>query len=127
MGFNDGNLQFMASVKELAPEIRVFWDRNGTNVTQDINVARQHGFEAMVLERRLVTAERVRAIQSAGLEAGAWTVNDAAEMRRLLDLGIDRIYTDYPRQLLEIKRERAKQPAHGKSHAEQPRPVDPAL
>jgi glycerophosphoryl diester phosphodiesterase len=106
-GFNDGNLQYVAKVKELAPEIVVFWDRNRTNITQDLKIAQQHGFEGFVLERALVTPERVREIQAAGLEAGAWTVNDEAQMKRFLAYGIDRIYTDHPRRLLEIKRQRS--------------------
>lgn len=107
VGFNDGNLQYLAKVKEMCPKLTVFWDRNRTNMHEDIRLARQHGFEALVLHCGLVNGERVRAIHAAGLEAGAWTVNDEAEMKRFLDLGIDRIYTDYPGRLLAIKRERA--------------------
>lgn len=34
-----------------------------------------------------------------GLEVLPWTVNDPAEWRRLIDLGIRSIITDYPRKL----------------------------
>ena len=50
-----------------------------------------------------VTKERVAKIRAAGLEPGAWTVNNPALMQRLLGLGIERIYTDYPDKLLKIK------------------------
>ncbi len=49
-----------------------------------------------------VTPEKVKKIHDAGLEAGAWTVNDRAAMIALLDMGIDRLYTDQPRQLLAL-------------------------
>jgi glycerophosphoryl diester phosphodiesterase len=57
------------------------------------------GFVAVqVPERRgpvqVVTPRTVRAVQAAGLEVHVWTVNDAADMIRLLDLGVDGIVTD---------------------------------
>lgn len=107
VGFNDGNLQYMAEVKRLAPDIPVFWDRGAdTKIDEDIRTAKQHGFEALVLHHSGVTAEKVQKVKSAGLEIGAWTVNDRATMERLLDLGVQRIYTDQPRTLLITKLER---------------------
>lgn len=43
---------------------------------------------------RLVTPRTVRAWHAAGLEVHVWTVNDLADMRRLLALGVDGIITD---------------------------------
>lgn len=104
VGFNDGNLSYMARVKELAPAIPVFWDRGpDTDLKSDLRVAKAHGFEALVLHHRGVTAEKVQAIRAAGLEVGAWTVNDPQEMDRLIGLGVQRLYTDAPRMLLQRK------------------------
>jgi len=101
VGFNDGSLEFMAEVKRLAPEIPVFWDRGAkTDIDADIRVAKQHGFESLVLHFSGVSSEKVRKIREAGLECGAWTVNDRATMTRLLDAGVHRLYTDDPRTLL---------------------------
>ncbi len=103
VGFNDGNLAFMAQVKQLEPQIPVFWDRPASaDVTSDLAIAREHRFEALVLNEAGVTAEKVQQIQQAGLEAGAWTVNDAGTMQSLLEMGIDRIYTDEPRRLFHL-------------------------
>ena len=37
-----------------------------------------------------------------GLEVLVWTVNDAGDMRRLIDLGVDGIITDYPDRLRDV-------------------------
>lgn len=51
---------------------------------------------------RLVTAESVDAAHRMGVEVHVWTVNDAAEMRAMLALGVDGIITDYPARLLSL-------------------------
>ena len=44
----------------------------------------------------LVTAGLVRLARGLGLQVNTWTVNEVAEMRRLIDLGVDAIITDRP-------------------------------
>jgi glycerophosphoryl diester phosphodiesterase len=44
----------------------------------------------------LITADTIAAAHRLGLEIHAWTINDAAEMRRLLALGVDGIMSDLP-------------------------------
>jgi glycerophosphoryl diester phosphodiesterase len=48
------------------------------------------------LEHTLVDDKLVAAARAAGLRVGAWTVNEARDMRRLAALGIDIITTDRP-------------------------------
>ncbi|GAA4154648.1 glycerophosphodiester phosphodiesterase [Gryllotalpicola daejeonensis] len=42
----------------------------------------------------VVTPRFIRAVQRAGVEVHVWTVNDEADMRRLLAMGVDGIVTD---------------------------------
>jgi glycerophosphoryl diester phosphodiesterase len=50
----------------------------------------------------VLTRGFVEAAHGRGLEVHAWTINDAGDMRRLLEVGVDGIITDYPDRLLEL-------------------------
>ena len=50
-----------------------------------------------VVNRDFITAAHARNTQ-----VHVWTINDADEMERLIDIGVDGIMTDYPDRLLEI-------------------------
>jgi len=104
-GFNEGSISRVRRVKELAPELPVFYDTDGSDTDLHVSRALEYGFESIVMNHRNVTAEDVEKIHAAKLEAGAWTVNDSEEMRRLLMAGVDRIYTDRPEILMALQEE----------------------
>ena len=54
----------------------------------------------------LVTPTSVAAACARELEMHVWTVNEEAQMRELLDLGVAGIITDFPNRLLRIMAER---------------------
>lgn len=54
----------------------------------------------------LVTRRFVEAAHARGVRVDVWTINQAGEMRRLLDLGADVIMTDRPETLAGVLRER---------------------
>jgi glycerophosphoryl diester phosphodiesterase len=58
--------------------------------------ARDHGADVLLPRFSLVTPALVTEAHREGLSLVAWTVNDDAEIRRALDLGIDGIATDNP-------------------------------
>jgi len=60
---------------------------------------------------RVVDARFVRAAHAADLQVHVWTVDDADDMHRLLDLGVDGIITDRTDTALQVVRERGGQAA----------------
>jgi glycerophosphoryl diester phosphodiesterase len=55
-------------------------------------------------DRPLVTPAFVAHAHAHGLFVHVWTVNEPGEMRRLIDLGVDGIVTDYPARLAAVVR-----------------------
>ena len=53
----------------------------------------------------IVNRKFVEAAHARGLKVHVWTIDDAAEMRRLIELSVDGIMTDHPRRLAELARE----------------------
>ncbi|MDH3199356.1 MAG: glycerophosphodiester phosphodiesterase [Myxococcales bacterium] len=51
---------------------------------------------------RLTTARFVEAAHHHGIQVHVWTIDDPAQMRELLDAGVDAIITDLPDVLLEV-------------------------
>ncbi len=60
-----------------------------------------HQFGIRLIDRRLVDHAHERCLQ-----VHVWTIDDAAEMARLLDLGVDGLMTDRPEVLKSVLQER---------------------
>ncbi len=67
-----------------------------------------HALQVPVRQGPLTVVDRrtVAAAHAAGRHVHVWTVNDAAEMRRLVDLGVDGIVTDRADLLRDVLTER---------------------
>jgi glycerophosphoryl diester phosphodiesterase len=55
---------------------------------------------------RNLSAQELAAAHALGLKVLPWTVNDRDDMRRLIDLGVDGIITDYPDRLRSVMAEK---------------------
>ena len=65
----------------------------------------RHGSVQLPLEydgRRVVTERLVRELKGKGLVVQVWTVNEPADMRQLLDWGVDGVLSDRPDLLAEV-------------------------
>lgn len=74
---------------------------NGLTVKQNIKLL---GFVPHIYSPRFTYAHKlaVKACRDLGMKIIPWTVNEPDDMKKLLELGVDGIITDYPDRLLEI-------------------------
>jgi glycerophosphoryl diester phosphodiesterase len=68
----------------------------GSTLRAELRHARQAGVALIGLHQGLVDAETVALVRDAGMSLSVWTVNDAAEIRRFIALGVDIVITDRP-------------------------------
>jgi glycerophosphoryl diester phosphodiesterase len=70
----------------------------------DAYQGRAEAFSIPEYQRRLhvVTPRFIRAAHAHNMQVHIWTVNELADMRRLLDWGVDCLITDYPDRLLGL-------------------------
>ncbi len=61
------------------------------------------GVDAVWAYHQIITPKLVEAAERAGVELIAWTVDDAARMRDLLDMGVHGICTNDPRLFAEVE------------------------
>lgn len=85
----------LARFHELRPAVPVAplfsrWRADG------FDIARRLGSGFVNLGVKIATAARCRAAHKAGLETLVYTINDPAEARRLFELGVKGLFTDYP-------------------------------
>ena len=65
----------------------------------DLGRTRAH---ALCQEHTLADRPLVRAVHGAGFEIHVWTANAPADLRRMIELGVDGIITDYPARLRRL-------------------------
>jgi glycerophosphoryl diester phosphodiesterase len=67
-----------------------------TRARRLVSSALELGARTIHPRRDLVTRTLLNVAHDAHLQVHAWTVNDAADMRRFRDMGADGIFTDFP-------------------------------
>jgi glycerophosphoryl diester phosphodiesterase len=88
-------------VRELRPEIAtcaLYSARAlaGTTLAAELGMLRAAGVPFIGVEHTVVDAAAVAEARKAGIGMGAWTVNDAAGMQRVIDTGAAILITDQP-------------------------------
>jgi glycerophosphoryl diester phosphodiesterase len=91
-------------VKEKSPAARCWFttDKLQGDAVPVLAAIAASGGEGWFPNHRDLTAERARRAQALGLKLAAWTVNEQAEMQRLIAVGVDAICTDRPDILTNV-------------------------
>ena len=67
--------------------------------TRGLALANEVNAELLIPGRRWLDARIVEEAHVRGLDVWVWTVNEPGEMRRLIALGVDALFSDYPERL----------------------------
>ncbi len=89
----------LARLRALSPAARIGLLVSARSAERAIERARALGAEAIHPWFGLVGGALVATAHDAGLAVHPYTVDDVADMRRLLDLGVDGLFTNYPERL----------------------------
>ena len=89
----------LARLRSLSPAARVGLLISRKFPHRAVARAKALGAEALHPEDSIATPELVREAHDAGLLVHVFTVDEETELRRFLDMGVDGIFTNYPRRL----------------------------
>ncbi len=67
-----------------------------------VRLAADAGASDLGMNHRLIDADVVEAARKARIRLSAWTVNEEADLRRMIDLGVDVVMTDRPDLLKRV-------------------------
>ncbi len=97
---------------ELEPKARTMFlvtrgdvERERARPAEAVRRASELGATALGMNHRLIDADVVSAARAAGIRLAAWTVNEEADIRRMIGLGVDMVMSDRP-DLVKRLRER---------------------
>ncbi len=90
-------------LRELEPKARTMLlvargdvERDRARPAEAVRRARELGATDLGMNHRLIDADVVAAARAAGIRISAWTVNEGADIRRMVDLGVDVVMSDRP-------------------------------
>ena len=72
------------------------------NRTQDEESRHNAPIDYVIPQFKLASRELISDVHDEELQVLAWTVNEEADMKRLIDLGVDGLITDYPEKLAGV-------------------------
>lgn len=67
-----------------------------------LDAAKKLGATSVHIKAPFISSQRIKAFQNEGIQVFVYTVNDDSEIQRMISLGVDGIFTDYPDKVLAL-------------------------
>ena len=90
-------------LRELEPTARTMLlvargdvERDRARPAEAVRRARELGATDLGMNHRLIDTDVMNAARAAGIRVAAWTPNEEADIRRMVDLGVDMVMSDRP-------------------------------
>jgi glycerophosphoryl diester phosphodiesterase len=106
MGFQAATVR---RIRELEPGARTVLlvsrgrtERERASAAEAVRLTQEAGASWLGINHRLLDADVVAAARRAGIRVAAWTVNEEADIRRVLDLGAEVVISDRPDLALRL-------------------------
>ena len=91
--------QTLTKVHELSPDLQLGFIYNRT---QDEELRHNCPIDVLIPQFKLASRELIEEVHSEGLTVVPFTVNEVPEIKRLLQLGVDGLITDYPEKVAKV-------------------------
>jgi glycerophosphoryl diester phosphodiesterase len=92
------NHSYLSQVKSINPSIAT-GVLIGSAVMDPLGLVEELEGQALHPGRRTVLPNQIRSVMEAGYAVNVWTVNEEAEMKQFIEMGVSGIITDYPQTL----------------------------
>jgi len=96
------DVRILETIKKYDPKVRLVYLVEEVELSSEIIKNLSFTPEAISPDFGLLTPELVESYHQMGIKVIPWTVNEPADMQRMIDWGVDGIISDYPDRLLEI-------------------------
>ena len=95
-----GSRPVLEAAHRLAPQLRR--GLVAESWSDALALATEHGCHLLALKKSLCTPERLAQARAQGLHVSVWTVNRERDMRRLIEMGVDSLITDFPGRAVAV-------------------------
>lgn len=99
MCFNAKLLKEMKTQLLQIPTLYLLEEKDAQDAAAVCNFAVSEGFDGLDVDKKAVDAAFVEACRANGLTLGVWTVDEDADARRMLALGVDMLASNRPHEL----------------------------
>ncbi|MGQ9514190.1 MAG: glycerophosphodiester phosphodiesterase [Thermoproteota archaeon] len=91
----------LISIKSIDPKLKIAPSFDKAS-REGVDIAKRMGAEMYNCNYRSISKEVVEEAHRAGLDVIVWVVNEVDSMRRMIEMGVDGITTNYPEVLFDL-------------------------